>query len=164
MGKAFHDGWREGDINFLPTYKYDIGSVGMFDSGEKKRSPSWCDRILYRTKADLERYHARMKHEEEARKKDEDMKKRGLDEAANEQDVLFDHEPDTDGLAYGDDYDEDEDACNDVELIQTHEGFYDAIELNHYISHQRVLSSDHQTFRCTIFNPNLRCGRSGAQS
>ena len=34
--KAFHDGWREGDIHFLPTYKYDVGSVGMFDSGEKK--------------------------------------------------------------------------------------------------------------------------------
>ena len=56
FGKAFHDGWREGEINFLPTYKYDVGSVGMFDSGEKKRSPSWCDRILFRTRADRLRY------------------------------------------------------------------------------------------------------------
>ncbi|KAK5277169.1 hypothetical protein LTR16_010145, partial [Cryomyces antarcticus] len=24
--KAFHDGWNEGPINFLPTYKYDVGT------------------------------------------------------------------------------------------------------------------------------------------
>ncbi|KAK2923823.1 Inositol polyphosphate-related phosphatase [Fusarium oxysporum f. sp. vasinfectum] len=30
--KAFHDGWQEGAITFLPTYKYDIGTVGLFDS------------------------------------------------------------------------------------------------------------------------------------
>jgi hypothetical protein len=30
--KAFHDGWQEGPIAFLPTYKYDVGSVGVFDS------------------------------------------------------------------------------------------------------------------------------------
>ena len=30
--KAFHDGWKEGQIEFLPTYKYDVGTVGVFDS------------------------------------------------------------------------------------------------------------------------------------
>ncbi|PCD42704.1 hypothetical protein AU210_005230 [Fusarium oxysporum f. sp. radicis-cucumerinum] len=39
--KAFHDGWQEGAITFLPTYKYDIGTVGLFDSSEKQRAPSW---------------------------------------------------------------------------------------------------------------------------
>jgi inositol polyphosphate 5-phosphatase INPP5B/F len=144
LRKAFHEGWREGEINFLPTYKYDVGSVGMFDSGEKKRSPSWCDRILFRTRADRLRYEEKVKHEAEARKKDEEMKKKGLDQDAADQDVLFDYDPDTDGLAYGDDYDEDEDAFHDAELIETHEGFEDEIELDHYISHQRVLSSDHK--------------------
>lgn len=30
--KIFHDGWVEGPITFLPTYKYDLGSVGVFVS------------------------------------------------------------------------------------------------------------------------------------
>jgi inositol polyphosphate 5-phosphatase INPP5B/F len=144
LGKAFHDGWREGEINFLPTYKYDVGSVGMFDSGEKKRSPSWCDRILFRTRTDRLRYEEKAKREAESRKKDEDMKKRGLDEDAAEQAVLFDYDPDTDGLAYGEDYDEEDDNMHDAELVETHEGYEDSIEIDHYISHQRVLSSDHK--------------------
>ncbi|KAL9669731.1 hypothetical protein QQ045_007279 [Rhodiola kirilowii] len=45
------DGWKEGLINFAPTYKYDINSdiyVGAnLKEGEKKRSPAWCDRILW---------------------------------------------------------------------------------------------------------------------
>lgn len=145
--KAFHEGWREGEINFLPTYKYDVGSVGMFDSGEKKRSPSWCDRVLYRTRRDRELYEEKAKRLEEARKKDEAMKARGIDTANAEQDVLFDYDPESDGLAYGDDYDdydEEEDAIHDAELVRTREEYGDPIELGHYISHQRVLSSDHK--------------------
>ncbi|GAV65404.1 Exo_endo_phos domain-containing protein, partial [Cephalotus follicularis] len=45
------DGWREGAINFPPTYKYEMNSdryVGENPKeGEKKRSPAWCDRILW---------------------------------------------------------------------------------------------------------------------
>ena len=44
--RAF-SGFQEGDITFLPTYKYDQGSAD-FDSSEKNRCPSWTDRVLYR--------------------------------------------------------------------------------------------------------------------
>ncbi|CAJ1943149.1 unnamed protein product [Sphenostylis stenocarpa] len=45
------DGWKEGLINFPPTYKYEFNSdiyIGENPKeGEKKRSPAWCDRILW---------------------------------------------------------------------------------------------------------------------
>jgi inositol polyphosphate 5-phosphatase INPP5B/F len=146
--KAFHDGWREGDINFLPTYKYDVGSVGMFDSGDKKRGPSWCDRILYRTRQDRVEAEKKREQEDEAQKRDDEMKKRGLDES--DEDVLFDSDPGTPGFpgtpgyAPGDYYDEEEDAATALELEPDRNGIDEAIALEHYGSHQRVLSSDHK--------------------
>ncbi|CAM0144593.1 unnamed protein product [Urochloa decumbens] len=44
-------GWKEGLINFPPTYKYERNSnryVGEIQNeAEKRRTPAWCDRILW---------------------------------------------------------------------------------------------------------------------
>lgn len=156
--RAFHDGWREGPITFLPTYKYDVGSMGMFDSSEKKRSPSWCDRILFRTRRDKLEYDGKSQEEALAKLKDEEMKSRGIEQAGDDENVLFDYDPEDDGddtmealptpepLMTGkdfyDDYDEGEDAHPGA--VITKEGFLDRISLEVYTSHQRVLSSDHK--------------------
>ncbi|KAK7524254.1 phosphatase family protein-like protein [Phyllosticta citriasiana] len=138
--KAFHDGWREGDIDFLPTYKYDVGTVGVFDSSEKRRCPSWCDRILFRTRRDKSAYEQKIKEEDEIKKRDEEMKKEGLD-STNDDEVLFEYDPATDA---DDDYDEFADTGEEPETVTTKEGFDDEIQLEHYGAYQEVLSSDHK--------------------
>lgn len=145
--KALHDGWQEGSITFLPTYKYDIGTVGLFDSSEKQRAPSWCDRILFRTRKDKQDYETKIREEAEAKKKDEEMKSRGIEE---DEDVLFSYDPDADGEdpvsstdALGYDEYEDNDEPEAEEII-TKDGFHDRINLEIYASHQRITSSDHK--------------------
>ena len=150
--RAFHDGWREGPITFLPTYKYDVGSMGLFDSSEKKRPPSWCDRILFRTRKDKSAYDTIHQEEQVAKKKDEEMKARGIDTAGDDEDVLFDYDPEDDGdetpaksqdlTTSKDSYDEYNEGEDDE--VMTKEGFVDKIHLDVYTSHQRVLSSDHK--------------------
>ncbi|XAR54700.1 hypothetical protein NMG60_11029957 [Bertholletia excelsa] len=49
-GRVFY-GWKEGKIYFPPTYKYSTNSdkyavVGLHPK-EKRRTPAWCDRILW---------------------------------------------------------------------------------------------------------------------
>ena len=139
--KAFHDGWQEGPIEFLPTYKYDVGSVGMFDSSEKKRGPSWCDRILYRTRKDKMEYERKVDEEDEARRRDEEMKSRGLDKTSDDE-VLYDYDPETDGAEDG--YDDQTNGVRDSDIITTRSGYEDRLHLDYYTSHQRVLSSDHK--------------------
>uniref|UniRef100_A0A0D9WC09 Inositol polyphosphate-related phosphatase domain-containing protein n=1 Tax=Leersia perrieri TaxID=77586 RepID=A0A0D9WC09_9ORYZ len=49
-GRVF-GGWEEGRIRFPPTYKYLADSdtyAAVTSSANKKRTPAWCDRILWR--------------------------------------------------------------------------------------------------------------------
>ncbi|GMH10134.1 hypothetical protein Nepgr_011975 [Nepenthes gracilis] len=52
-GRVF-EGWEEGRIYFAPTYKYVINSdhyaLQTSKSRDKRRTPAWCDRILWRGK------------------------------------------------------------------------------------------------------------------
>ena len=48
-GRCFQ-GWEEGQLNFLPTYKYQPGTDFYDQRPEKKlRAPAWCDRVLWVT-------------------------------------------------------------------------------------------------------------------
>ncbi|KAI9040606.1 phosphatase family protein [Aspergillus affinis] len=142
--KAFHEGWREGDISFLPTYKYDVGSVARFDSSEKQRGPSWCDRILYRSQQDRERYQRLVAETADSRKRDDEMKARGLDTAAADDNVLFDYDPDVDGADDAEDYDPTKDQTSDGASFESQTDSEDPLRLEYYASHQRILSSDHK--------------------
>lgn len=56
-GKVF-PGFVEAPITFPPTYKYDVDS-DLFDTSEKRRTPSWTDRIVWKRNASkmlIERY------------------------------------------------------------------------------------------------------------
>ncbi|PGH01990.1 hypothetical protein GX51_04922 [Blastomyces parvus] len=141
-GKALQDGWREGEISFLPTYKYDVGTTGTFDSSEKQRGPSWCDRILFRTRHDCLEYKRKVKEAEEAKKRDEEMKALGLGQGDEDDNVLFDYDPDLDGA---NDYDEYEDIVEPESAPHGGQAEHvETIQMTYYTSHQEIVSSDHK--------------------
>ena len=45
-GEAFV-GWKEGPLDFPPTYKFDPGT-DTYDSSSKRRVPAWTDRVLHK--------------------------------------------------------------------------------------------------------------------
>ncbi|KAI4165645.1 MAG: hypothetical protein LQ342_000587 [Letrouitia transgressa] len=148
--KAFNNGWREGDITFLPTYKYDPGTVDILDTSEKKRSPSWCDRILFRTRENLEYYRQKLQEEKKARKRDEELKARSVDDiddmlltgdAGNDSDdgMLYDYDSESDGTIQADEGF----ASQDPDVNTTEANLYH-IGLEYYKSHQQIISSDHK--------------------
>lgn len=74
------------------------------------------------------------------------MRARGLDKAAaDDEDVLFDYDPETDGSA--EPYDEYDDAAEENNISNPLDHAYaepDRLQLDLYTSHQRILSSDHK--------------------
>nr|XP_029116977.1 type I inositol polyphosphate 5-phosphatase 8 isoform X2 [Elaeis guineensis] len=61
-GRVF-TGWQEGRICFPPTYKYlhnaDRYAVKPAKFGDKRRTPAWCDRILWRGKGMKQMWYTR---------------------------------------------------------------------------------------------------------
>lgn len=61
-GRVF-EGWEEGRIYFPPTYKYLVNSdryvVEKARSRAKRRTPAWCDRILWRGEGLKQMWYAR---------------------------------------------------------------------------------------------------------
>lgn len=46
-------GFAEGPLNFFPTYKFDHDS-DHYDSSQRRRVPSWTDRVLFKSAGDTE--------------------------------------------------------------------------------------------------------------
>ncbi|KJZ80422.1 hypothetical protein HIM_00272 [Hirsutella minnesotensis 3608] len=53
--------FEELPITFAPTYKYDVGTDN-YDTSEKRRSPAWCDRLLFRGRGRVQQLEYR-RHE-----------------------------------------------------------------------------------------------------
>ncbi|CCU81769.1 low similarity to INP54/type II inositol-1,4,5-trisphosphate 5-phosphatase [Blumeria hordei DH14] len=144
--KAFHDGWCEGRISFLPTYKYNLGEELIFDTSEKKRAPSWCDRILYRTRKDKIKYEEKLR-KEFAEENYNDLE--GDQEDDTDMKVLFNYNPEEDGEdnPWSTEVNEDENAQT---IMQNQNEDKEEVILDTYTSHQKVISSDHKPLNATF--------------
>ena len=139
QGEAFHDGWLEGQIEFLPTYKYDVGSIYEFDSSEKKRGPSWCDRILFRTREHKRQYDEKITHEEAFKHEEAEISQQGIKKATSNAEGVYEYNPETDGVNESEQLTTDS-ASTLVEDISA----VDHLRLESYTSHQGITSSDHK--------------------
>lgn len=141
--KAFHDGWREGPISFLPTYKYDIGSDLSFDTSEKNRAPSWCDRILYRTRQDRLEFEEKLKKTQDLNKKNSTLQ---AIETIKDNTFLFDYNPLEDYHVENDNstYEQIRDGAS------SETGTEEKLDLDTYTSHQQINSSDHKPIHATF--------------
>ena len=144
--KVLHDGWQEGTIDFFPTYKYDVGSVGQLDSSEKRRGPSWCDRVLYRTRKSRADYENTLIEEQHGRKESSETLSIGTKQTSDEESMLFDYDPEADGEDDGEDdsHSQSGDLGSTASTNQSQSKDLDVIDLEHYSSHQHVVSSDHK--------------------
>ena len=63
-GRVF-TGWKEGKVMFAPTYKYtqnsDMYAGETAKNKKKRRTPAWCDRILWHGHG-IEHLHYNDKH------------------------------------------------------------------------------------------------------
>ncbi|KAF3226567.1 hypothetical protein TWF106_000308 [Orbilia oligospora] len=148
-GKAFQH-FHEGKIMFVPTYKYDPGTISTFDTSEKARVPSYCDRILWKDwkveEEEIERLKARKLADERDQKRESHL------DGTDHSDVLFDF---ADEEEVGDEselrinendlnippkIDHEITSINDIDISD----IATPLKLLKYFSHQSVAESDHK--------------------
>ncbi|KAK6542363.1 hypothetical protein TWF694_006321 [Orbilia ellipsospora] len=151
QGKSFQN-YHEGKITFMPTYKYDIGTVSTFDTSEKARVPSYCDRVLWKDrKVEIEE----LERIEERKKSDaRDKKREALMDGTDNTDILFEFtQADEDGdepqtprtfdpntLIIPNPKDHEITSINDIDISDV----VTPLKLSKYVSNQAIVSSDHK--------------------